>query len=96
MSLPKKLSWDMAQTVWGQELDPVLANLLIQGQLLVDMPLVNGTTVISHKLGRKPLGWFLVAPKAAGTVFQAASQLNPTLQLTLISNAALTTSIWVF
>lgn len=84
------------QTSWAQQIDPVLANLLVQGQLLSNVSLINGTTAINHKLGRIPLGWFLVSPLGAATVYQAAYQPNPTLTLTLTSNAAITTSIWVF
>lgn len=96
MALPKRLPKDQMETVWASEIEPILANLLVQGQLLSNVKLNNGSTVIDHKLGRKPIGWFLVAPQAAATVFQFASQPNPTLQLTLISNAAITSSLWVF
>lgn len=94
--LPQKLTWDLASTQWAQQINPVLANLLIQGNFIKNQALIDGTTVINHGLGRAPLGWFLVAPQAAATVYQAASQPNPTLQLSLTSNAAVTTGIWVF
>jgi len=84
------------QTKWASILNPILANLLIQGQLLTNQSLINGTTVLNHGLGRQPQGWFLVAPQAAATVFQAANQPNSTLTLTLTSNAAVVCSIWVF
>lgn len=96
MSLPQKQPLSLMQTSWATQLDPVIANLLVQGQLLTGQTLINGTTVINHKLGRQPQGWFLVSPQASATVYQAASQPNPTLTLTLVSSAALTTSLWVF
>ena len=94
--LPQKLSLPMMQTQWAQQIDPVLANLLIQGQLLQNISLSSGTNVINHKLGRTPQGWFLVAPQGSNDVHQAAQQPNPTLTLTLVSASALTTGIWVF
>lgn len=95
-NLPKKQTLEQLQSKWPAILNPVIANLLVNGQLLTNQSLVNGTTVINHKLGRIPQGWFLVAPQAAATVFQATQQPNPTLTLTLISNAAVVTGIWVF
>jgi hypothetical protein len=94
--LPQKQPLPLMQTSWANQINPVLANLLIQGQLLQNQQLIDGTTVINHKLGRTPLGWFLVSPQAAATVYQAAQQPNPNLTLTLVSSAAVTTSIWVF
>lgn len=94
--LPQKQPWPLAQTTWAQQIDPVLANLLVNGQLLTNQLLNNGNTVINHKLGRNPLGWFLVSPQGPATVYQAAQQPNPTLTLTLVSDAAISSSIWVF
>lgn len=96
MSLPQQLPLPLMSTKWAAQLDPLLANLLVQGQLLKGISLANGTTVVNHLLGRQPQGWFLVSPQGAATVYQASSQPNPTLTLTLISNAAITTALWVF
>jgi hypothetical protein len=95
-NLPQKLSLDQMQTKWASQLNPVLANLLVNGQLLANQTLIDGSTAINHKLGRTPNGWFLVSPQAAATVYQAAYQPQPTLTLTLVSSAALTTDLWVF
>lgn len=84
------------QQQWASQLNPVLQNLLVNGQLLTNQQLNNGTTVINHKLGRSPIGWFLSAPKGAATVYQAAQQPNPTLTLTLVSDAAVASDLWVF
>ena len=96
MKLPRKIPWDMAQTRWAADIDPVLNNLLVQGQLLTNIQLINGVNVVNHKLGRQILGWFLVSPKSAAVVFEAPEQPNPTLTLTLNSNASISTGIWVF
>ena len=94
--LPQKLDLPKMQTTWAQQIDPVLQNLLVQGQLLKSQSLINGTITINHKLGRQPQGWFLVSPQGSASVYQASYQPNPTLLLTLTSNAAIITDIWVF
>lgn len=94
--LPKKQPLYLMQDSWATQLDPVISNPWLQGQLLTGISLINGTTVVNHKLGRTPLGWTLVSPQAAATVHQAVQQPNPSLTLTLVSNAAVTTSLWVF
>lgn len=96
MALPKQLSWDMAQTQWAQQLDPVVSNPLVQGRLLTTS-LVNGTTIVNHKLGRKLQGWFIVGINGIASIYdnQATNQ-TPQLTLSLTSNAAVSCSIWVF
>ena len=94
--LPQNQTLPQMQSKWKSQLDPILANLLIQGQLLSNISLINGTTPVNHKLQRIPNGWFLIAPKGNAIVYQAASQPNPTLTLSLVSNAAITTDLWVF
>lgn len=94
--LPQKLDYEKMLTTWAQQLNPVIANLLVNGILLKDQELINGTTVINHRLGRNPQGWFLSAPKGAAVVYQASQQPNPTLTLTVVSNAAITTDVWVY
>jgi hypothetical protein len=94
--LPQNQTLAQLQSKWPAQLNPVLANLLVNGQLLTDQVLNNGTTVINHKMGAPLNGWFLVSPQGAALVYQASQQPNPTLTLTLVSDAAITTGIWVF
>lgn len=95
--LPQKLPLQQMTTVWAQALDPIISNELVKGQLLEQVKLVNGTTIVNHKLGRKLIGWFPVRLNAAATLFdnQDANQ-TPQLTLSLTSNAAVTCSLWVF
>ena len=95
-NLPQVQNVAQISSKWKAQLDPILANLLVQGRLIPDINLINGTIAINHGLGRVPQGWFLVAPNGAATVYQAAFQPNPTLQLTLTSNAAIVASVWAF
>lgn len=96
MALPKKLKLDDMQTTWATALDPVISNILVNGQLLRNIPLAIGSNAISHSLQRNLNGWFLVSPKGSAVVYQAAQQPNPTLTLTVIASAAITTDLWVF
>lgn len=94
--LPQKLPMDQMQTRWASQLNPVLSNLLIQGQLLKNQVLANGPNQINHELGRAPQGWFIVSPQGPARVSQAAYQVSPALILTLNSDAIVVTDIWVF
>jgi len=96
MALPQKLLLPQMQTTWAQQLDPVISNVLVNGRLIKGVPLVSGTNVINHGLNRAVNGWFLVAPQGSATVYQAASQANETVNLTVVASAAITTGIWVF
>lgn len=97
MRLPQGLPLQQTQNTWATAIDPVLSNLLVQGQILTGISLINGTTVVNHKLGRKLVGWFIVGINAAATIYdnQATNQ-TPQLTLSLTSNAAATANIWVF
>lgn len=94
MSLPKNLSWAAAQTVWAQDINPVLKNQLIQGVLITDIKLINGVTVINHMLSRQMVGWFLTDIDASATVYR--SQPLNTKTLTLTSNSVATVNVWCF
>jgi hypothetical protein len=97
MSLPQRLPLPQMQTTWSTALDPIIANPLVNGQLLTNQALINGTTVINHKLARKLQGWLIVGINAAATIYdnQATNQ-TPQLTLSLTSNAACIVSLWVF
>ena len=97
MSLPQRQPLDQMQVTWANALDPIIANPLIKGQMLLSVALSNGTTVINHKLRRKLQGWMIVGINGAAQVYdnQATNQM-PQLTLSLTSNAAVTANLWVF
>jgi hypothetical protein len=95
-NLPQKLTFDQLQTKWASQINPVLSNLLVQGQLLQNQMLITGSNAINHKLGRTPNGWFVVSPQSAAVVHQNAYQPNSDLILTLTSSGSLTCDLWVF
>jgi hypothetical protein len=97
MSLPLNLPLEQLQSRWKSEIDPVLANLLVQGRILQNVPLVTGDNTINHGLGRKLIGWVLVDKSATADIYSKQST-NPSPQLSLIlsSPAPATVSLWVF
>ncbi len=84
----------MLQTKWSSELNPVLASPLLAGNLLQEVSLISGATVINHKLGRRLTGWFIVDINAAASIYRSAAKNDKTLTLT--SNAVAIADIWVF
>ena len=95
--LAQKLPLELMQTQWAQELNPVLNCPLIAGRLISQVALVNGVTVVNHKLGRKLVGWLVTGISGSANIYdnQATNQM-PELTLSLTSNAAVTVSLWVF
>lgn len=76
----------------GRVINPLIDNPLLDGVLL-DFNITTTATKYPHGLGRKPMGWFLVAPQADARVWQTASDSTT---LTLTASAAVTCSLWVF
>ena len=97
MALPLKLDWDLAQTQWATEINPVLQNPITAGVLLKNITLATGTNTINHKLGRNLQGWFIVRQRAAGTVYDTQDTNKfPALTLTLQSSANISVDLYVF
>ena len=84
----------LMQKQWSSELNPLLANTLVDGELLQNVTLKNGVNTFNHYLGKQMTGWILVDQNAAASIFRSAPLNSQTLTLT--SNAALTVSLWVF
>jgi hypothetical protein len=95
--LSTKLPWPLAQTIWPSQINPILANPIVNGQMLENVILINGTTSVNHGLQRNLQGWFIVGINKAATIYDnQASNQTPQLTLSLISNAVCTVNIWVF
>lgn len=92
--LSSKLDWSLANSLWAQALNPVLANPINNITILKNIPLISGVTVINHGLSRMQVGWFLTDINGAATIYRSASFNSTTLTLT--SSAAVTVSIGVF
>lgn len=84
----------LLQTSWSKEINPLLNNTLMNGQMLKDISLVTGANTINHLLSRKMQGWMLVDINAAVTVYRSQPMNDKTLTLTASGNAIV--SLWVF
>lgn len=98
MALPiqqtKDQDFALMQQRWASQLNPLLANLLVQGNILNDIVLVNGAKTFNHYLGRQMVGYFVVDQTASASIFRSAPLNSQTLTLT--SSAAVTVNLWVF
>lgn len=95
MQLSSNLSFEQMINKWSAALNPVLANLLIQGLPLNNITLVSGVPqTVSHSLGRNQLGFFITDQNAAASVFR--TQPFNSQNITLQSNANVTINLWNF
>ncbi len=94
MRLPTNIPWEKVNTLWASAINPFLANPLLQGNLILNQVMVNGSNSISHKLGRMPRGWYVVDQNASANFYR--SQPFNSTSLILTSSAACTISLWVF
>lgn len=87
----------LMQNQWGQMLNPLLRNPLINGRLVENVNLSTGDNTINHLLDRKLQGWFITRIGAAATIYDKQAT-NPNTQQTLIlnSSANATISLWCF
>lgn len=94
MALPQKLPYDLMLTTWATAINPLLNLPPNQGLLLKNIPLINGVTVINHRLGKTMQGWVIIDQDANATIYRSQPLNN--LTLTVTSNAACNISLWVF
>lgn len=94
-ALTTQLDWPKANPLWASKLNPVLANILIQGLQLSGIILVANTPqTINHLLGKMQTGWIVTDQNAAANIFRTQA-FNATT-LTLESNANVTINLWVY
>lgn len=98
MRLPQGLTLDMTQNTWASAIEPIISNPLNNGNLLKNIPLVSGTNVINHKLGRNLQGWYITRQRgSAPSVYDNQdSNQTPQLTLVLVSSASCTIDLAVF
>lgn len=82
------------QTSWSAIISPVIDSPLNNGIFLKDIALISGTTIVNHRLGRKPQGWMITDINAAATIYKS-QPFNP-LTLILTSSAVVTVNLYVF
>lgn len=87
----------LLQTKWASILNPVIKNPTNQANILNNIKLINGTTVVNHLLGRNLQGWKVILQNAKASIYDAQStNQTPELTLILISDALVTVSLEVF
>lgn len=101
MSLAKfkdaEQTFGLMQTSWSQQLDPVIANALINGLALKQVSLSSGPNIINHKLGRNLQGWFITRLRANASLFDTQdANLTPAVTLQLTASAPVVVDLWVF
>lgn len=101
MALPTQKFEDknlmLLQATWKTQLDPVLANPLVQGQIIRSVPLQTGSNTINHGLGRKLQGWVIIRQRASGTVYDTQdTNTMPALTLLLTASGAINVDLYVF
>jgi hypothetical protein len=95
--LPQKLPWELAQTQWATQINPVLANPLSGAIILKNVQLSSGANVINHRLGRALQGWYPVRVRASATFYDTQDTNNyPELTLNLTASAKVTIDLVVF
>ncbi len=93
--LSTKLPWELAQTKWASDINPILGLPILAGNQINSVSLTaNVPKAINHLLQRLPQGWFLVDINANATVWRSALWTNTTL--TLESSANVTISVYVY
>lgn len=92
--LSPNLEWSLANPKWASELNPIIANPMTNMLILKNIVLINGTTVIPHKLSRMQQGFIIVDINGAATIYRNAPLNSTTLSLS--STANVTVSIGVF
>lgn len=92
--LSQSLEWELANRLWAQALNPIIANPIANTRIIPNQVLINGVTVINHGLGRLMQGWFLVDINGASTIYRSAPMSDRILTLT--SSAIVTVNIGVF
>lgn len=100
MSLPlyksDNQSFTLMQTGWASQLNPVIANPLVNGVLQKNIKLVVGTNSINHMLGRNLQGYLITGMHNVYTqIFDTVSN-TPSLTLNLNSSVAVTIDIYCF
>jgi hypothetical protein len=67
--------------------------IFLQGRLLSDLDISTATTEVEHKLGRQPVGWFLVDKDATGNIWRVSWDDK---YITFDVSANMNVSIWIF
>lgn len=101
MSLPifhtDDKDFQLMQTGWAQQLNPVIELPLNKGIILSNVVLTTGSNTVNHKLGRKLQGWVITRIRSNATVYDTQDLNNtPQLNLLLTASGNVTVDLLVF
>lgn len=95
-NLSPKLDWPLANPKWAAAINPLLANPIVNGQI-IQAVVKTGVNTINHGLGRKLQGYIVILNSAAVTYYDSQlSNQRPDLNLILNASGAATVSLYVF
>lgn len=94
MNLSPRLPWSLAQTLWAQTLNPVLANPTTNMAILKNVTLVAGNNAIPHLLQQVQQGWIITDIQGVSSVYRY--QPFDKIYLYLNSSGAVIVNIGVF
>lgn len=95
MSLQQRLPYELMLTAWAQQINPLLANPIMQGVAITGVTLAATTPInIPTTLNRTQQGWFLTDNTANAVVWR--TQPFNTTTLILEASVATTINLWVF
>lgn len=94
MKLSPKLPWSLAQTLWAQTLNPILANPTTNMAILKNVTLAAGSNAIPHLLQQMQQGWIITDVQGVSSIYR--SKPFDKVYLYLNSSAAVVCSIGVF
>jgi hypothetical protein len=67
-------------------LNPVLVNPILDYNIVNSVRLIAGDNLVDHKLGRKPLGWYLVRKRGPAEIYDKQDS-NPSANLNYLLNS---------
>lgn len=89
-------SFTLLQTAWSAQLNPVIANPIINGVLQKGIKLLTGNNSVNTKLGRNLQGYIITAMYDNFSQIYTITSLNPSLTLSLNSSADVTIDLYCF
>lgn len=94
--LPKNQPLPLMQTTWATQLDPIIANPIVNGVQLVNIAVISGDNNVNHRLGRKPQGYIVTGMHSVFAEIYDKPSPFPELFLILNASAQTTVDIYVY
>lgn len=92
-------AFQLMQTSWANDLNPLLLNPLNQCLILRNISLLASASpnVVNHKLGRTLQGWLVIGMNNGALIYdKQANNQTPQLTLNLITSANVVVNLAVF